>query len=114
MKLTAANTEKEAIGWSLSWKPDGRRSDTFTREAILAYAPPTSAYMGFSTSIARFLSASRRISRRPCYATLARLIFSQHLRATGFTFEPCAEALRKHRASELITDFARCCKPMPR
>ena len=105
MKLTAANTEKEAIGWSLSWKPDGR-SDTFTREAILAYAPPTSGVYGlFNFDCQVFIGESANIQEALLRHVSETDFQSQHLRATGFTFEPCAAELRKHRASELITRF---------
>ena len=105
MKLTAANAEKEAIGWSLSWKPDGR-SDTFTREAILACAPPTSGVYGlFNFDCQVFIGESANIQEALLRHMSETDFQSQHLRATGFTFEPCAAELRKHRAYELIARF---------
>lgn len=42
---STANIDKEAVRWSLSWLPDGR-CNSFTRETILLFAPPTSGVYG--------------------------------------------------------------------
>src|SRR5215475_13662805 len=72
---TAANTDKEAVRWSRCWLPDGR-CDSFTKGRFYCSRRQLPVYMGSLTSIAKFSSASRRISRRPCYATKANPIFN--------------------------------------
>ena len=105
MKPTTANTDKKTMHWSLSWQPDGR-CDRFTKEAILACAPPTSGVYGlFNFDCQIFIGESANIQE-----VLLRLesepdFQSQHLRPTGFTFEPCAAELRKLKAAELIARF---------
>ncbi len=95
MKLTAANTEKEAIGWTLSWKPDGR-CNSFTREAILAYAPPTSGVYGlFNFDCQVFIGESANIQEALLRHESESDFQSRHLQPTGFTFEPCSVELCK-------------------
>ena len=72
---TAANTDKEAVRWSRCWLPDGR-CDSFTKGRLYCSRRQLPVYMGSLTSIAKFSSASRRISRRPCYATKGNPIFN--------------------------------------
>ena len=45
MKSTTASYDKDAVRWSLSWHPEDR-CDSFSREAILANAPPASGVYG--------------------------------------------------------------------
>ena len=105
MKPTAANTEKETTGWSLSWKPDGL-SDSFTREAILACAPPTSGVYGlFNFDSQVFIGESANIQAALLRHESETDFQSQHLRPTGFTFESCAAELRKLKAAELTEKF---------
>ena len=105
VKPTAVITDKEAMGWSLSWQPAGR-CDSFTREAILSGAPPTSGVYGlFNFDCQIFIGESENIQE-----VLLRLesepdFQSPHLRPTGFTFEPCSAELRKLKAADLIARF---------
>ena len=105
MKPNAADIEKEAMRWSLSWQPDGRCAG-FTKEAILACAPPTSGVYGlFNFDCQIFIGESANIQE-----VLLRLesepdFQSPRLRPTGFTYEPCAAELRKVKAAELIARF---------
>ena len=91
--------------WSLSWKPDGR-SESFTKEAILEHAPPSSGIYGlFNFDSQLFIGESDNVQE-----TLLRLeseadFQSSHLRPTGFTFEPCPPESRQLRAAELIARF---------
>ncbi|HEY7220714.1 MAG TPA: SPOR domain-containing protein [Candidatus Binatia bacterium] len=105
MKPTTANVDKEAAHWSLSWQPDGRRN-SFNKEAILASAPPTSGVYGlFNFDCQVFIGASGNI-REALLRHLRESDFqSQHLRPTGFTFEPCALELCKPKVDELIARF---------
>jgi cell division septation protein DedD len=105
LKRRAAHFDKDALGWSLSWQPDGR-CDRFTKEAILACAPAISGVYGlFNFDCQIFIGESANLQE-----TLLRLeseadFESPHLRPTGFTFEACGLELRKLKAAELIARF---------
>ena len=101
----AADTDKDAKGWSLSWKPDGR-CDSFTRAAILACAPATSGVYGlFNFDCQIFIGESANIQEVLLRLESESDFQSHHLRPTGFTFEPCATESRKLKAAELIARF---------
>lgn len=105
MKRTAANIDKEVVRWSLSWLPDGR-CETFTREAILAWAPRTSGVYGlFNFDCQVFIGESANIQEALLCHESETDFQSRHLRPTGFTFETCAAELRKPKADELIARF---------
>ena len=98
-------TDKELESWTLSWQPDGR-CDSFTREAILACAPATSGVYGlFNFNCQLFIGESANIQEVLLRLESGSDFHAQHLRPTGFTFEPCAVELRKAKASELIARF---------
>ena len=105
LKPTAANFDKEAVRWSLSWHPDNR-CDRFTREAILACAPPTSGVYGlFNFDCQVFIGETANIQEALLHHESDSDFRSQYLRPTGFTFELCAAELRKSRMDELIARF---------
>jgi hypothetical protein len=105
VKPTATDIDDEAMRWSLSWHPDGR-CDSFTKEAILARAPPTSGVYGlFNFDCQVFIGESANIQEALLRHVSETDFQSRHLRATGFTFEPCTAELRKHMAAELIARF---------
>lgn len=105
MRPTAANIDKESVSWTLSWQSDGR-SDSFTREAILACAPPTSGVYGlFNFDCQVFIGESANIQEALLRHESETDFQSQHLRPTGFTFEPCAAELCKPKVDELIARF---------
>ena len=105
MKRTAVNFDKEAMCWSLSWQPDGR-CNSFTRQAILACAPPTSGVYGlFNFDCQIFIGESANLREALLRHESETDFQSQHLQPTGFTFEPCAAQLRKPKADELIARF---------
>ena len=89
----------------MSWYPE-RRSDSFTREAILACVPPTSGVYGlFNCDCQVFIGESANIQKALLRHESATQFFLRHLQPTGFTFEPCAEELRKSKAAELIAQY---------
>ena len=105
LKPTTASYDKEAVGWSLSWHPDGR-CDSFTKEAILACAPPTSGVYGlFNFDCQVFIGESPNIQEALLRHESETDFQSQPLRPTGFTFEACAAELRELKANELIAKF---------
>lgn len=105
MKPTTAKFDKEAVRWTLSWQPDGR-CDRFTREAILACAPPTSGVYGlFNFDCQVFIGESANIQDALLHHESETDFQSRHLQPTGFTFEPCAVELRKPKAAELVARF---------
>jgi hypothetical protein len=105
LKPTAENVDKESVSWTLSWQSDGR-CNSFTREAILACAPPTSGVYGlFNFDCQVFIGESANIQQALLRHESETDFQSQHLRPTGFTFEPCAAELRKTKADELIARF---------
>lgn len=102
---TAENIDKEEISWSLSWRREGH-SDRFTRESILASAPPTSGVYGlFNNDCQLFIGESANIQEALLRHESETDFQSRHLQPTGFTFEPCAAELRKPKADELIARF---------
>jgi hypothetical protein len=105
LKPSVTCIDKEAVRWSLAWHPDGR-CDSFTREAILACAPPTSGVYGlFNFDCQVFIGESANIQEALLRHESENDFPSRHLRPTGFTFEPCAAELRKPKANELIARF---------
>jgi cell division septation protein DedD len=105
LKQTAANIDKESVGWNLSWQPDGR-CNHFTREGILACAPPTSGVYGlFNFDCQVFIGESANIQQALLRHESETDFQSRHLQPTGFTFEPCPAELRKAKVEELIAKF---------
>src|SRR5215813_3146216 len=101
---TAANIDKEAVR-SLYWLPD-RRCDSFTKGAILLFAPPVSGVYGlFNSDCQVFIGEWANIQEALLRHQSEPDFQSQHLQPTGFTFEPCAAELRKFKADELIARF---------
>src|SRR5215475_5436336 len=101
---TAANIDKEAVR-SLYWLPEGR-CDSFTKGAILLFAPPTSGVYGlFNFDCQVFIGESANIQEALLRHQSEPDFQSQHLQPTGFTFEPCAAELRKFKADALIAKF---------
>jgi cell division septation protein DedD len=105
LKPTGADIDKEEVRWSLSWHPDGR-CDSFTREAILACAPPTSGVYGlFNFDCQVFIGESANIREALLNHESETIFQPRHLQPTGFTFECCAADLRKPKADALIAKF---------
>jgi cell division septation protein DedD len=105
LKSTTARYDKDAVRWSLSWHPEGR-CDSFTREAILANAPPASGVYGlFNFDCQVFIGESANIQEALLHHESETDFHSKHLRPTGFTFEACAAGLRKSKADALIARF---------
>src|SRR5215510_947675 len=101
---TAANIDKEAVR-SLYWLPD-RRCDSFTKGAILLFAPPTSGVYGlFNFDCQVFIGESANIQEALLRHESETDFQSQHLQPTGFSFEACAAELRKFKADELVARF---------
>ena len=105
MKRTATVIDKEELGLTLSWRPEGR-CNSFTRQSILANAPPSSGVYGlvnFDRQI--FIGESDNI-REALLRHESETDFKSHgLKPTGFTFELCSAELRKLWAAELIARF---------
>jgi cell division septation protein DedD len=105
VKPTVAKIDDDAVNWSLSWHPEGR-CDSFTQEAIRACAPPTSGVYGlFNFNCQVFIGESANIQEALLRHERETDFQSQHLRPTGFTFEPCTAELCKRKAAELIAKF---------
>jgi cell division septation protein DedD len=105
VKPTATDIDNEPLRWSLSWQPDGC-CNTFTREAILACAPPASGVYGlFNFDCQIFIGASVNIREALLRHESETDFQSAHLRPTGFTFEPCAAELCKPKVDDLIVKF---------
>ena len=99
------DVDKEAVPWCLSWHADGR-CDSFTKEAILACAPPISGVYGlFNFDCQIFIGEAANIQETLLRHESENDFPSPHLRPTGFTFEPCAPELRKPKAEELIAKY---------
>jgi len=93
------------VSWTLSWESDGR-CNSFTREAILACAPPTSGVYGlFNFDCQVFIGESANIQEALLRHESESDFQSRHLQPTGFTFEPCAVELCRSKADELIARF---------
>jgi cell division septation protein DedD len=89
----------------VSGYPEGR-SDSFTREAILACVPPTSGVYGlFNCDCQIFIGESANIQEALLRHESETEFHSRHLQPTGFTFQSCAEELRKSKADELIAQY---------
>lgn len=111
MKTTAANIDKEAVRWSLAKHPDDS-CGSFTREGILACAPPISGvYVLFNFDCQILIGESANIQEALLHHESETDFQSRHLRPTGFTFEPCAAELRKTKADELIARFLPALQP---
>lgn len=81
-------------------------SDSFTREVILACAPPTSGVYGlFNCDCQVFIGESANIQEALLRHQSETEFHSRHLQPTGFTFEPCAEELRRSKAADLIAKY---------
>ncbi len=105
MKPAASRVDKASLSWNLSWQPEGR-CNSFTRESILACAPPTSGVYGLFNFDCQILIGESANIREALLRHESETDFqSPHLRPTGFTFEPCAAELRKAKADELIARF---------
>lgn len=105
LKPTVTDINKDAERWSLSWQPEGR-CNSFTREAILASAPPSCGVYGlFNFDCQVFIGESTNIQEALLRHLIETDFQSPHLQPTGFTFEPCAVELCKSRADELIARF---------
>lgn len=105
MKPAASRVDKASQSWNLSWQPEGR-CNSFTRESILAYAPPASGVYGLFNFNCQILIGESANIREALLRHESETDFqSPHLRPTGFTFEPCAAELRKAKADELIARF---------
>src|SRR5262245_65904854 len=86
---TAANIDKEAVR-SLYWLPD-RRCDSFTKGAILLFAPPISGVYGlFNFDCQVFIGESANIQEALLRHQSETDFKSQHLKAPSFLFEMCA------------------------
>ena len=93
------------MSWTLSWQPDGR-CNSFTRESILASAPPISGVYGlFNFDCQVFIGESANIQEALLRHESETDFQSRHLQPTGFTFEPCAVELCRSKAAELIARF---------
>jgi cell division septation protein DedD len=105
LKPAAVSIHKEAVRGSLSWHPDSH-CDSFTREAILLFAPRTSGVYGlFNFDCQIFIGESANIQEALLRHESETDFQSRHLQPTGFTFEPCEAELRKTKADELIAKF---------
>ena len=93
------------MSWTLSWESDGR-CNSFTREAILACAPPTSGVYGlFNFDCQVFIGESANIQEALLRHESESDFQSRHLQPTGFTFEPCSVELCRSKVDELIARF---------
>ena len=89
----------------MSWESDGR-CNSFTREAILACAPPTSGVYGlFNFDCQVFIGESANIQEALLRHESESDFQSRHLQPTGFTFEPCSVELCRSKVDELIARF---------
>lgn len=105
LKPTAASTGKEAMRWNLSWHPDGH-CNSFTKGAILLFAPPTSGVYGlFNFDCQVFIGESANLQEALLRHKSETDFQPQHLRPMGFTFEACPAELRKSKADELVARF---------
>lgn len=105
MTPTAANIAEDSTSSNLAWCTEGR-SDFFTREAILGCAPSTSGVYGlFNSDCQLFIGESANIQEALLRHQNESEFHSRHLQPTGFTFEPCAEELRKSKAAEMIAKY---------
>jgi hypothetical protein len=105
LKRTATVVDKEELGSNLCWQPEGR-CNSFTRESILANAPPSSGVYGlvnFDRQI--FIGESDNIREALLRHENETDFKSERLKPTGFTFELCGAQSRKLWAAELIARF---------
>jgi len=89
----------------LCWQPEGR-CNSFTRQSILANAPPSSGVYGlvnFDRQI--FIGESDNVREALLRHENETDFKSQGLKPTGFTFELCAAESRTLWAAELIARF---------
>jgi cell division septation protein DedD len=105
LKPAASRVDQASLSWNLSWQPEGR-CNSFSRESIFAYAPPTSGVYGLFNFDCQILIGESANIREALLSHESETDFqSPRLRPTGFTFEPCAAELRKAKADELIARF---------
>ncbi len=105
LKRTAVSADKEALRSSGSWHPEGR-CDSFTKGAILLFAPPTSGVYGlFNLNCQVFIGESANIQEALLRHESETDFQPQHLQPMGFTFEACPAELRNSKADDLIARF---------
>ena len=105
MNRTGTVIDQEELGSNLSWRPEGR-CNSFTKESILAYAPPSSGIYGLVNCDRQiFIGESDNIREALLRHESETDFRSQGLRPTGFTFELCGAESRKLWAAELIAKF---------
>ena len=105
MKQTDTVTDEGGLGTNLCWQPEGR-CNSFTRESILASAPPSSGVYGlvhFDRQI--FIGESDDIREALLRHENETDFKSQRSKPTGFTFELCGAESRKLWVAELIARF---------
>jgi cell division septation protein DedD len=105
LKQNAANIENESVSWNLSWQPDGH-CNSFTRESILACAPPTSGVYGlFNFDCQIFIGEAANIQEALLRHQSETDFQSRQMQPTGFTFEPCPLERCKPKVAELIAKY---------
>ena len=106
LKETAVDIDKKSARRNLPWLPEGR-CDSFTKGAILVFAPPTSGVYGlFNSECQVFIGEASNIQEALLRLESQVDFRFQRLRPTGFTFEPCVVEVRKSRADELVARFS--------
>jgi cell division septation protein DedD len=105
LKRTGNVVNKDEWGSNLCWRPEGRCT-SFTRESILASAPPSSGVYGLvNFDRQMFIGESDNI-REVLLRHENETDFKSHgLKPTGFAFELCGAESRKLWAGELIARF---------
>ena len=105
LKRTATVIETEELGSNLCWQPEGR-CNSFTRESILASAPPSSGLYGLVHFDRQIFIGEADDVREALLRHENETDFKSHrLNPTGFTFELCGAQSRKLWAAELIARF---------
>ena len=105
LKRTATVIETEELGSNVCWRPEGR-CNSFTRESILASAPPSSGVYGLLHFDRQIYIGEADDVREALLRHENETDFkSHHLKPTGFTFELCGIESRTLWAAELIARF---------
>ena len=105
MKRTGTVIDKEELGSNLSWRPEGR-CNSFTKQSILASAPPSSGVYGLVNFDRQIFIGESDSIREALLRHESETDFKSHsLKPTGFTFELCGAESRKLWAAELISRF---------
>jgi SPOR domain len=105
LKRTGTVIDKEELGSNLCWRPEGR-SNSFTRQSILASAPPSSGVYGLVNFDRQIFIGESDSIREALLRHESEVDFKSHgLKPTGFTFELCGAESRKLWAAELIARF---------